>query len=80
MPYLGKRTTYLAKGCCIQEKEQPIQRKDAVFRKKNNLSSERMLYLGKRTTYPAKGCCIQEKEQPIQLKDAVFRKKNNLFS
>jgi len=58
MLYLEKMTTYPAKGCCIQEKEQPIQRKDAVFRKKNNLSRERMLYLEKMTTYPAKGCRI----------------------
>jgi len=58
MLYSGKRTTYSAKGCCIQEKEQPIQRKDAVFRKNDNPSSERMPYLGKRTTYSAKGCCI----------------------
>jgi len=58
MLYSGKRTTYPAKGCCIQEKEQPIQLKVVIFRKKNNLSSERMLYLEKMTTYPAKGCRI----------------------
>ena len=54
MPYSGKRTTYPAKGCRIQEKEQPIQRKDAVFREKDNLSSERM-------SYPGKGQSIQRK-------------------
>jgi len=40
MLYSGKRTTYPAKGCCIQEKEQPIQLKVDVSRERSNNKSK----------------------------------------
>ena len=72
MSYPGERTTYPAKGCRILEKEQPIQQKDDVFWRKNNLSREWLTYSGERTNYPAIGCRILEKEQTIQRKAVVF--------
>jgi integrase len=50
-----ERMRYPVKDRRILGKEQPIQLKDVVSWRKNNLSSKRMSYPGERTTYPEKG-------------------------